>query len=184
LFADPWPVSFPSRTKLQADLASYQSAYDAAGNGDKAAIKTRRKARGIMIDDLKTLAPYLESVAKAANDLSMLAETGYDVRQPNATNGLSPALVDPPAMTVQRSKVSGVILVTVTRRADAGAYEVQLATGDPAVEANWKAAVTSKKARNIEVNTLTPGTLYYVRARVIGSQGPGGWSDIANIMAV
>jgi hypothetical protein len=184
LFAGPWPAMFPPLTKLQTDLENYQNAYDAADNGDKAAIKTRRKMRGILKDDFRTLAPFLESVAKAANDLSMLEKTGHDVRPAAAISRPELALVDPPLLTVMRAKISGMLLATLKRQPDGGAYEVQLATADPVVEANWKTAVTSKKARNIHLEGLTPGTVYHLRGRVITSDGPGGWSAVASIMAV
>ena len=74
--------------------------------------------------------------------------------------------------------------MTVKRDKNAGAYEVQVAIGDPNVEANWKTVVTSKNARSIPVNGLTPGQTYCFRVRAIGSKGPGAWSDIASMMAV
>ena len=66
----------------------------------------------------------------------------------------------------------------------AGSYELSLATGDPAVEANWHDRGTFLHCSNIVTDGYTPGTTYYARLRGIGSNGPGVWAVSPGVMAV
>ena len=69
-FPDPFPAPYPTRAAILAALTPYELAYAAASGGDRALIATRNGLRQVLSDNLKTLAPYLEAVARAANDIT------------------------------------------------------------------------------------------------------------------
>ena len=182
-FPEPWPGYCMTRAEMATYKTTYEPIYNAAADGDRGAIMKRDAMRAEISAKLKLNAGYFEGIASDAGDPSMLEATGYELRNPIIRSGVN-GLPDAPVLTLKRGKVSGVILASVKREKNVGAFEVQVAIGDPNVPANWKTAVTSKNARSIAINDLTPGTLYYFRVRAIGSKGPGAWSDIASIMAV
>jgi hypothetical protein len=131
---------------------------------------------------LRDLAPYLEIVAQG--DLAKLESTGYDL-QHDRTHSTGPGpLPAPQFLRVERTGGSGLLLARVQPVDGAASYEVQLATADPAVEANWKPALISTTPSRIELKGLTPGTTYYVRVRGIGSHGPGDWANSPGVIAV
>ena len=120
----------------------------------------------------------------ADGNRAVLETTGYDLVHDTA-HGAEPVTLPAPAdLQVERGPLSGALLVRVRALKGAGSYEVQLASADPAVETNWKAGVLSKTATHIELKGLTPGTLYYVRVRGIGSHGPGAWAQSPGIRTV
>ncbi|MEI6082892.1 MAG: fibronectin type III domain-containing protein [Verrucomicrobiota bacterium] len=184
LFPDPWPITFPSRADLTAGFTAFENAYDAE-NGDKHAIAVRNGKRTDLTLILKRLAPYLESVAEAAGDPSMLETTGYDLRQPIVHGVPTESDTLPsPLLTVKRGTLSGVVVGRVKREPGATAWNGEYASGDPNVPANWKNGILSTKASQIIFPNLTPGTMYYFRVRAVGKDGYGAWSDVANLMAV
>ncbi len=181
LLPDPWPDSYPSRTQLTTAYTAYENAYDAAREGGKTALDTRDQKRAALEKVLRDAAPYFESVAKAADDITILDATGYDLRQPPV-----PA-ADPlpaPALKLSRNGASGVLLASARRVRGGNSYEVQLCTGDSAVESNWKHVTTSTGSRGIALTGLTPGQLYNVRMRAVGGRGAGLWSPAVSLMAV
>jgi hypothetical protein len=181
---EPWPATFPSRMKLTTDFTSFETALDKAVSGAKADIDDRDAKRAVMERTLRDIAPYLESVARTADDITILDVTGYDRRNGSNGNTNPPALTEGPELKLKRATISGVLLAQASKLPGAGSYETQLGTGDPNVPANWKTATTTTGCRCIELTGLTPGQLYYVRVRAIYAKGPGAWSDVASLMAV
>lgn len=181
LLPDPWPAPYPSRVQLTAAFTAFENALDAANNGGRIELDTRDQTRAALITLLKNLAPYLESVAKAADDITILDATGYDRRQPSEPIPQPPAA---PTLSLRRGRSSGMLIAKVSRPKGAVFFETQRCTGDPNIEANWNSTIQSTSSVQIKLPGCTPGTLYYVRTRAVGSGGPGPWSDIANLMAV
>ena len=71
-------------------------------------------------------------------------------------------------------------MLHVARLAGARTYEIQLAQGDPSLEANWKSATAS----HMLVEDLTPAHTYWFRVRAIGSGGAGRWTDPVSVIVV
>lgn len=181
-FVEPWfPVGQgPTLASLQARKTSYSLAKAAAEDGDAGAIATRIAEREAATADLKKLGNYVNLVADG--DVAMLEGSGFELSKEPA-----PRMTEPPGIPqefkVARTDISGQVKGSVKKLDGAGALEGWICTGDPAVEANWRHHVTSVLARKIMFTGLTAGTVYYFRVRGIGSAGPGGWSDIAQLMA-
>jgi hypothetical protein len=182
LIPDPWPATYPSRAQLVTAFGEFETAYDASQDGGKTALTVRNLKREALTEVLKNLAPYLESVARAAGDVSILDVTGYERRQP-AGHGNGDVELPAPVITLRHGELSGVLLARASSLRGAGSYETQYCTGDPSVPANWQKGPTTTGCRRIELEDLTPGQLYYVRIRGIGSNGPGAWSDVASLRA-
>jgi len=177
---EPWPAPYPSRVQLTTAYTAFETAYDTAQDGGRTAVDTRDQNRVTLTGLLKDLAPYFESMAKAASDITILDATGYNRRLPSSP---IPTPLPAPLLKVKRSLMSGVIVINGKRVRGASSYETQYCIGDPAVEANWKHGLTTSGCLHIELTGLTPGQLYYLRLRAVGSNGPGAWSDVASLMA-
>jgi len=181
-FPAPWPSTVPALAQIQADLATFQAAVNDTAAGDKKRIPDRKAARSTLAEDLKQLAFYVQTVAQGQE--TVLGTTGYPLRQiaPRAVNPAVPAA--PAGLKLIRGPVSGSLVVRAQRVPKSGSYDVQIATADPTVEANWTAAGTFKNCGRIELAGLTPGKVYSVRVRAIGTAGPGAWTPPSSLMVV
>ncbi len=181
-FPEPWPSTVPTLAQLQSELASYQGLLSATNSRDQSRIPAREDARRALNDDLATVAFYLQSVAKG--DGTVLGTTGYPLRKlPQRV--LNPEVLSPPQrFDLTRGPLSGSLVINASKVQKAGSYDVQIATADPTVESNWTLAGSFKNCRRIELEGLTPGKVYSVRMRALGSAGPGPWTPASSLMVV
>lgn len=181
LVPDPLPAALPTRVAAQAAHADYQTAAVLASGGDKAAIADRNQKRAILEQMLKDWAPYLELVARNANDMTILENSGYDVRQPIEP---LPQPLPAPELKVFRNGLSGQIHGRAPAINGASAYEGQICTGNPTSEESWHTSFTTRAPSRLKWDELTPGQVYSFRLRALGRDGWSPWSDIAQLMAV
>jgi hypothetical protein len=181
-FPEPWPPQVPTFAQLEAAHDTYRDALHAAVNRDRIKIAERDSARETLTGILKSIAGYLEVLAQG--DTRKLAGTGYDLRKDiTHGTGIGP-LPAPTQFRLKRSDFSGKLLVHAASVAGAASYEVDLADGDPTIEASWRDAGTFATCSHIELAELTPGKVYWVRLRAIGISGPGPWTDPLSLMVV
>ncbi len=182
LVPDPLPATVATRVFALAALADYKTAAQAADDGGASAIKDRDQKRAIVEGVLTDWAPVVELAAKAANDLTILTQSGYDLRKPIVTpssNGIPPA----PIIALKRGQVSGSVVARAKPLLNStGSYEGQYAVGDPMVEANFKPGVIAVTGSRVTFTGLAVATLHHIRVRGIGSKGAGDWSDHASII--
>ena len=174
-YPEPWAVQVATLAQLTAAYTDYLDSYHAALNHDSLKIALRNSARQLLTELLKRLIPYLELVAQG--DTHILATTGYELRKDMVRGGSSNTLPAPDDFRLAHGAKSGSIDVHVAKLAGAGSYEVQITTGDPAIEANWNHALSSLTSSHILLESLTPGQAYWVRLRGIGSSGAGVWTE-------
>ena len=178
-FPEPWPSPVPSLAQIETDLAAYQSAVTATAAGDKTRIVERRSARSKLANDFVALALHVQRAAQG--DATLLASTGFPLRQ-RAPRTLVPLEPEAPArIKLSRGTVSGTAVLSASRVDNAGGYDVQLTTGDPTVEANWTDAGVYKNCRRIELQGLTPFKTYSVRMRALGAAGYGAWTTPTSV---
>jgi hypothetical protein len=99
-----------------------------------------------------------------------------------------PAQLGPPAapgnLRLRAGDLSGAIVARYRPTRENTMNEVQKATGDPAVEANWAHAGMLRGGK-ATLTGLTPGALIWIRVRTCGLKGVmGAWSDPAQIRVV
>src|ERR1051326_8042575 len=176
LVPDPLPAPVPTRVAAQTALTDYTAAVVTASSGDKAAIADRKVKRGIVEQILAAWAQYLELVAKDADDITILENSGYDVRQPIQP---VPQPLPAPVLTVSRNGYSGEIHGKTKAITGAMGYEGQVCNGNPTDEANWRTSFFSSGSSKLKWDGLTPGQVYSFRLRALGRDGWSPWSDIA-----
>jgi hypothetical protein len=148
-FPEPWPAQVPSLTQIRDALGAYRSAYHASQTNDSLKIKQREATHDALVELLKRLAPYLELIAQG--DTNVLATTGYDLRRDIVRGVNCGKLPAPSNVNIEHGPDSGTLQVSVRRVPGARSYEMQIAQGDPNVEANWKHAVSSGNSTHIRL---------------------------------
>jgi hypothetical protein len=179
-YPEPWSVQVATLAQLTTSYTMYLDNYHAAITHDSLKIALRNSARLVLTDLLKGLIPYLEMVAQG--DTHILATTGYDLRKDVVRGGSDYILAAPDAFRVEHGAKSGSFDIHIAKLHGAGSYEVQISQSDPAIEANWRHAMTSLTAAHILLEGLTPGQAYWVRVRGIGSAGAGVWTEPVNLI--
>jgi hypothetical protein len=181
-FPEPWAATVPTLVQLQTDQASYQSALNAIAAGDRRRVADRDAGRQKLTAGLVSLAYYLQTLANG--DATKLSTTGFTPRK-SGQRVLAPlSLQAPDGTRLERSILSGQIVIKARSVNKAASYDVQIATADPTVEANWSDAGSYTSCRRIELGGLTPGKIYWVRLRALGVSGPGAWTPAASLMVV
>jgi hypothetical protein len=178
------PASVPNWPVAKATLDTYAAAVHAALTRDTNKIAERNQAREVLSDMLKRIAAFLEMDANG--DVTKLAKTGFelrrDIQRGSTAGGDLPAPAD---FRVSHGARSGTLSLHVARLTGAGAYEIQIAQGDPTQEANWRPATTSKTGSHMTLDGLTPGQIYWLRVRGVGGpSGHGLWTQALNIMVI
>ena len=181
-FPAPWPANVPTLAQIQADLASFQTAFNDTASGDKTRVIDRNTTRSKLATELQQLASYLQTTAQG--DPGLLVTTGFPMRQQSPRVLAPEPPLAPQQFNLVRGPLSGSLIASSGRVPKAGAYDVQTATADPTVEANWSAVGTFKNCRRIELDGLTVGKVYSVRMRAIGTAGPGAWTPATSLMVV
>ena len=179
-YPEPWMVQVPSLTQLSAAYSTYLDGYHAALSHDSLKIALRKSARLTLTELLKRLIPYLELVAQG--DTHILATSGYDLRKDVVRGGSDYILAAPNDFRVAHGAKSGSFDIHIAKLPGAGSYEVQITENDPAIEANWRHAMSSLTASHILLEGLTPGKAYWVRVRGIGTAGAGVWTEPVNLI--
>ncbi|GFO68229.1 hypothetical protein GMLC_18080 [Geomonas limicola] len=90
----------------------------------------------------------------------------------------------PERFSVKHGPVSGSLLFMVARVVAAAHYDLEMCMGDPNNDADWHATGTFVTTRNIRLDGLEPGKVYYFRIRCLGPGGFGPWSNIIKIMVI
>lgn len=173
-YPEPWVVQVPTLAQLNTAYTDYLDCYQAAINHDSLKIALRISARQTLTEQLKRLIPYLELVAQG--DTFILATTGYDLRKDIVRGGFD-TLPAPEDFRVSHGAKSGSLDIHIAKLIGAGSYEVQITKSDPSIEANWQHALSSLISAHILLEGLTPGQIYWVRLRGIGSSGAGVWTE-------
>lgn len=138
-------------------------------------------ARADLESKLGDLGGYVNTVAKG--DESIIGSSGFPYYSTSRTPDYS-APEAPTNVVIRQGDVSGSFVMRYRRQRRTATNEVQICTGDPTVEANWKPAgyFNSGKAT---ITGIAPGTSVWARVRTIGLNNVmGAWSDPAKIMVV
>lgn len=178
----PWPAQVVDPVALGAKVAKYHTLYKAAAHGDRVQIKARNDERALIMADLKTVAHYLEIVTPG--NAAALATTGFDLRHPIVVSNNPEPLGALLHLRVTRTALGGGLLVHARAEPRADVYNVQIASADPSVEANWADAGNHPHCNRIELTGLTPGKTYYVRIRGFNKNGHGVWTTSAGTVVM
>lgn len=181
-FPGPLPPPAPSVEQITAAFDTYCAAHQASLTGDLLRIAERNAAREVLEGMLAKLGAYLEFAAHG-DDLA-LQSTGFELHREPVRIDRSVPPAAPERLRVQRGAMSGQLDVRFGRVPGAGSYEVQVAVGDPNVEANWRTVLTSTTCTGVLLRDLPPLQTCWVRVRGLVGQSLGPWSAPASVMVL
>ena len=168
-----FPALPVSLTTLGAQKTDYLAKLAATAQGGTLATAAKNVAFDVLVTSLRQTAAYVQSVA--SQDLALLISSGF---QPASTNRAQAPLDTPVVLYIDNSLTTKLVL-NVQSVVNARSYEVQYKAGS----GNWTPAGISIQARRIEIDGLTPGTLYSVQVRAIGgSTGYSEWGGSQPVM--
>jgi hypothetical protein len=171
----------PAFTKTPVDLSTFKSGIDSfsalvtdAADGSKKAIAAKNKQREVMIDQLTSLAHYVESAS--ANDPAIFSTSGF-IAAP--TQRVPPQPLPPASIQwIDRGPVAGSVVVKVKSLPKAVSYALQygVVANPGTLPATWTTlALPGSKA--VTISNLTPGSNYAFQVRALGRLGYTDWSD-------
>lgn len=182
-FVEPWFAAGegPTWQALSDLFADYMSAKRAAVDGDKGKIAMRVALRAQAEVMLKQIGTYVNG--KAAGNLAAMESSGFEISKEKAPISTLPPDA-PQNLKLKHGEVQHSIVASCKKPAGNVSFETQINSGNPNLEADWKAGAFTTVCSRIELLNLTPGTIYAVRVRAVNKNGPGLWSDIASLMAM
>ena len=130
----------------------------------------------MLVSLLRDLALYVQQTCKG--DMVVLLSSGHTPQKQRQPAG---QLSAPLNLRLRRPELSGQLKARGDVVAKASAYQWRYATSLTPTSFTQTDPTT---AASTTLENLTPGTVYVVQVRAIGSQGPSDWSDAAMLMAV
>jgi hypothetical protein len=172
-------LAFPTPPISAADLATlnttFRTAITASDAGGPQQTAAKNQAYAAVTGALRKDANYVE--IQADNDEVTLLSSGFDII---STNRAQAPLYQPVIVAIVNLATTQ-LLIRMLSILNAKSYQVQTATS---MNGPWQEAGIFTQARRIVLPGLTPGTIYFVRARAIGgSTGYSEWSVAVSLMA-
>lgn len=90
----------------------------------------------------------------------------------------------PDPFAARHGSDSGSVFFKVGKQKGAAHYDIWSCLGEPNNEDSWSLAATFLNTRNMRIDGLEPGKVYFFRVRCLGATGFGPWSSIIKIMVV
>lgn len=171
-----YPTPVPTLAAVGTANGDFTTALSAAAGGGVALTATKNAKREVLVGLLRSLAAYVQ--AHCNNDLTTLLGSGFVAQKQRQPAGVLPA---PDNLRLQRGDLSGQLKARVSPVTNAGSYQWRYAVST--APTTWIDGGTTTAASTI-VNGLTPGVIYVMQCRAIGSAGPSDWSDPAMLMVV
>lgn len=173
-FPEPFGELAPSLEIVGECVHNLEVCFMDALSGAKDKIAIRKNAEEALGRNFKGLAAYVNLVAKG--DAQKLASSGFEISKDGSTAVAKQHQPSHPLLELRQCEKRGCVYSRTRRVPGAKSYELHIAIGDPAVEANWSHKAVLPSAGWTEVGGLTAGQDYNFRLRCIMPDGPGPWS--------
>jgi hypothetical protein len=167
-------------TAFGKTVTTFSAAIAAALDGGKNAKAVRDKQRKLVIQDLKSLALYVEN--NCNDDPAILTTSGFSLKTPVKTAGQP--VVAPTIKTLDYGANSGQITVTLKKVSGAKVYFLRYAAMTAGSPGTWTDVPVPSVNKKTMILGLTPGVTYEFQTRSLGSVGYSDWSDSTTIMCI
>ncbi len=163
---------------LQTLITTYDAKLVARASRATADTIAFNEARAALELALGPLGNFVNIVAKG--DSMLVDKSGFPFYTTGHTPDTSPPAA-PADVRLRQGDLPGTILARYKPDRPQSTNEVQVATGDPNIEANWTTKGIFQGGR-AELGGFTPGVIVWIRVRTVGLKGVmGAWSDPAQI---
>lgn len=171
-----FPAPAPTLAEVGTAKGIFSDALSEASGGGIEETAFKDQKRVALVALMRRLATYVDGIANG--DLVVLLSSGFPAQKERQPVGILPA---PENLRLRRLDLSGKIKARVKPVDNAASYEWRFTTATAPTA--WQSGGITTAASEVLEN-LTPGTVYVVQVRAIGSKGPSEWSDSASLMAV
>lgn len=167
----------PTLKAVSTALAAFTTAVAAAVNGGRELTAIKKAKRAELVSLMRQLASYVTVTSNG--DLTVLLSSGFPYQKPVRTPvGILPAPVAP---TLKLSAKSGQLDASISPIYGAASYNWRVALASAPATFVQNAQTTSART---SFQGLTPGQVYNVEVKAVGSSGPSDWSEPSSAMVV
>jgi hypothetical protein len=174
LYGNPvYPTPPVTSANLTLGRNNFTNAVAAADIGGPIETATKNNLRGVLIDQLRQLAGYVQE--RHGNDMAKLLSSGFEAVSSNRAS----TPLDQSTLLAITNGGTGQLLLRVAPQANAKCYEARYALISPSgTPGDWQPGGLHTNSRNLPINGLIPGGNYTFTVRAIGgSTGYSDWSD-------
>jgi hypothetical protein len=185
-YQDPFPKEVPGPPRFRELAVELHQADLEAANKDRLKMAKKVEKQTEAVVSLTIFGQFAVMKAIKYNDTSYLDNIGLDRRMNvvSLKSALHEQVGTPEIFTVRRGSVTGRLVFKVSAVKGAAHYDIYSCCGDPNDEGSWSLADTFVNTRDIHLDGLDPGKVYYFRVRCLGANGFGPWSTTIKIMVV
>ena len=170
-----FPIPSPTLAVMTAATNDLEAKTQAALNGGKVEMAARRAAEAFALSLTRQLGNYVESASNG--DLTTLLSSGFD-----AIKAPSPSVIPtvPGNARFTYGENSGELVLRFSGGYNVKNFSIQHAAN---AEGPWIDHDLSTSTR-VVIPNLTPGKVYWGRARANGAAGSSDWCSPASLMAI
>ena len=177
VFVTPF-IPMPTLAGMIADFTTKLSARATRATVDVIAFNLCREA---VEGALNRLGNYVNDVAQGS--ALIVEQSGFPSYSTHRAADPNPPAA-PHNLRLRHGDVSGTLVLRYQTDRQPSTNEVQMTTGNPNVESEWKPAGIFR-GQKADLTGLTPATKVWVRVRTVGVRGMmGDWSDAGQIIVV
>ncbi len=181
LHAAVFPGGPMTLVALQAEIDDYDTKMNDRASGAYADTLAFNIARHQLEGTLGDFGDYVNSVA--AGDATIVMQSGFSHYETGHAPDYNPPAA-PANLVARQGDLSGSMVLRYRPDRQKSINEVQINTGDPNNEADWKPAGLFSGGK-AAIGGIIPGTKVWSRVRTVGLKGVmGSWSDPAQLMVV
>ena len=159
--------------ELQTRTEAYSASNAAAMDGNIQARAQRDSDREVLVDNLLSLAHYVQDNCKRNEEI--LRSAGFEPR-PGARTQTPP--LGERIRSIKSGMRSGEALVRVLADPEAYSYELRVTLFDPGKEPDdWAIIPVTITRTPVLVENLTPGATYVFQVRAVYKEGYSNWTD-------
>src|SRR2546423_7750078 len=163
---------------LKANIDSFHALKVEAEDGSRKVITEKNKQREAVIKMLRLLARYVEITSDG--DWAVFTSSGF---LPASTKLPPSPLPLPVVRSVTHGFLSGELVIQVEAIPKAVNYEIRYGTVvNGAAPSSWTSKVITKVKPPVGIEGLTPGTIYAIQVRALGTLGYTAWTDSTTCM--
>jgi hypothetical protein len=184
-FKENWPSFLTHPLQLKEQLNAYNESVEAADlDGGRKNMKAREDRRNAAHASTILMGQYVVMRSVSENDKTLLETVGLKLKN-RPKSSVKPAASSPmpPTVTAKHGKASRRVVLSYSKVAGGGSYEIQICRGDPNVESSWSVVGQYKQCR-VEIEGLEPAQTVYFRVRCHGAGEPGPFSNIVSIIVL
>lgn len=176
---DNFPDPRPTMEEYAPIVNDYREKHEVASKrGSQLELKARDNARATMLQAMKEIAFYVNTVAKG--DAQVLASSGFELVPPRQSSAY-PNI--PKDLRLLDGRFSGELRLVFGSMRSAWEYEYCYATSlDEQGEPEWNELQRTTNSRMNYIPDLTPGDRCYARVRARNGKGIGDWSEAVSII--